>query len=70
MQVLNKDKVAMSPSFTVHGGQYDTKYVTFEQIVQAAFVGVKFSKVVFVGYVQNHTRGIYPGYLLPYKELV
>ena len=30
--------VAMSPSSTVHGGQYDTKYVTVELILHAAFV--------------------------------
>ena len=28
----------MSPSSTVHGGQHDTKYVTFELIVHAVFV--------------------------------
>ena len=28
----------MSPSFTVHGGQHDTKYVTFELLLHAAFV--------------------------------
>ena len=28
----------MSPSFTVHGGQHDTKYVTFELLTHAAFV--------------------------------
>ena len=33
-----KKKLAMSPSSTVHGGQYDTKYVTVELILHAAFV--------------------------------
>ena len=28
----------MSPSSTVHGGQYDTKYVAFELLLHAAFV--------------------------------
>ena len=28
----------MSPSSTVHGGQHDTKYVTFELRMHAAFV--------------------------------
>ena len=28
----------MSPSSTVHGGQHDTKYVTFEHLLRAAFV--------------------------------
>ena len=28
----------MSPSSTVHGGQHDIKYVTFELLLQAAFV--------------------------------
>ena len=28
----------MSPSFTVHGGQHDTIYVTFELRLRAAFV--------------------------------
>ena len=31
-------KLAMSPSSTVHGGQHDTKYVTFELLMHAAFV--------------------------------
>ena len=28
----------MSPSSTVHGGQHDTKYVTFELMLYAALV--------------------------------
>ena len=28
----------MSPSSTVHGGQHDTKYVTFESLMHVAFV--------------------------------
>ena len=31
-------KMAMSPPSTVHGGQHDTKYVTFELLMHAAFV--------------------------------
>ena len=31
-------KLVMSPSSTVHGGQHDTKYVTFELLMHAAFV--------------------------------
>ena len=31
-------KLAMSLSFTVHGRQHDTKYVTFELLLHAAFV--------------------------------
>ena len=31
-------ELAMSPSSVVDGGQYDAKYVTFEQILQAAFM--------------------------------
>ena len=31
----------MSPSSVVHGGLYDTKYVTLEQILRAAFVADK-----------------------------
>ena len=31
-------KLALSPSSTVHGGQYDTKYVTFKLLMHAAFV--------------------------------
>ena len=31
-------KLAMSPSSTVHGGQHDTKYVSFELLMHAAFV--------------------------------
>ena len=33
-----KQKLAMSPSSTVHGGQHDTKYVTFELLLRAAFL--------------------------------
>ena len=32
-----KKKVVISPSFTVRGGEYDTKCVTIEWMVQAAF---------------------------------
>ena len=35
----------MSSSSTVHGGQYDTKYMTFEYLMQAAFVGGRISVV-------------------------
>ena len=31
-------KMAMSPSSTAHGGQHDTKYVTFELLMHAALV--------------------------------
>ena len=31
-------KMAMPPSSTVHGGQHDTKYVTFELLMHAALV--------------------------------
>ena len=31
-------KLAMSPPSTVHGGQHDTKYGTFELLMHAAFV--------------------------------
>ena len=30
--------MAMSPSSTVHGGQHDARYVTFELLMHAAFV--------------------------------
>ena len=30
--------MAMSPSTTVHSGQHDAKYVTFELLMHAAFV--------------------------------
>ena len=30
--------LAISPSSTVHGGQYDTEYVTFEYPLHAGFV--------------------------------
>ena len=33
-----QQKLGMSPSSTVHGGQHDTKYVTFELSLHAAFV--------------------------------
>ena len=33
--------IAMSPSSTVYGGQHDTKYVTFELLMHAAFVADK-----------------------------
>ena len=32
------NKPAMSPSSTVHGGQHDTQYLTFELLLHAAFV--------------------------------
>ena len=35
---FTKKKLAMSPSATVHGGQHDTKYVTFESLLHATFV--------------------------------
>ena len=31
-------KMAVSPSSTVHGGQHDTNYVTLELLMHAAFV--------------------------------
>ena len=31
-------KMAMSPSSTVHGGQHDTRCMTFELLMHAAFV--------------------------------
>ena len=31
-------KLAMSPSSNVHDGQHETKYVTFELLMHAAFV--------------------------------
>ena len=34
-------KLAMSPSSTVYGGSHDTKYVTFELLMHAAFVADK-----------------------------
>ena len=39
-QVLgpSEKKWLMSPSSTFHGGQHDTKYVTFELLLHAAFV--------------------------------
>ena len=33
-----KKKLAMPLSSTVHGGQHDTKYATFELLLRAAFV--------------------------------
>ena len=33
-----EQKMAMPPSSTVHGGQHDTEYVTFELLLHAAFV--------------------------------
>ena len=34
-------KLAMSPSSTVHGGQYDAKYVAFEYLLHAAFAAAE-----------------------------
>ena len=45
----------MSPSSTVHGGQYDTEYVTFEYLLHAAFVGERIS-VVNLNQLVEHTR--------------
>ena len=34
---LKKKNLAMPPSSTVHGGQHDIKYVTFELLLHATF---------------------------------
>ena len=34
----SQEKLVMSPSSTVHGGQYDTKYMAFELLLRVAFV--------------------------------
>ena len=36
--LAKKNWPRMSPSSTVHGGQHDTKYVTFELLLHAAFI--------------------------------
>ena len=41
-------KLARSPFSTAHGGQHDTKYVTFELLLHAAFVA---DNVVFLGFM-------------------
>ena len=35
---MNTKEQAMSPSSTVHGDLYDTRYVTFEELLLVAFV--------------------------------
>ena len=41
MPCTTKKLAIMPPSSTVHGGQYDTKYVTFGQLLHAAFMANK-----------------------------
>ena len=41
-------KLAMSPSSTVDGGQHDTKYVTFELLLHAAFEADEIRGVMLV----------------------
>ena len=53
-----KKKVAVSPSSTaVHGGQHDTKYVTFELLMHAAFVADE-----FLGFMLEPARTTLPKY--------
>ena len=49
-----KQKLALSHSSTVRGGQHGTKYVAIEWIVQAAFVG-EISSVVYLEQGQNRS---------------
>ena len=38
LQQITKKRLSMAPPSVVHGGQYDTKYETFELLFHAAFV--------------------------------
>ena len=50
--------MAVSPSSTaVHGGQHDTKYVTFELLMHAAFVADE-----FLGFMLEPARTTLPKY--------
>ena len=40
---LYRKKLARSPSSTVHAGQHDTKYASFELLLHAAFVADEIS---------------------------
>ena len=51
----------MSSSSTVHGGQYDTKYMTFEYLLQAAFVGGRISVVCLEPACSNILRAAEQG---------
>lgn len=42
----------MSPSSASHGGQYD-RHVTFDKIMQAAFLGIKKECGVYLGPAGN-----------------
>ena len=50
-------KMAMPPSSTVHGGQHDTKYVTFELLMHAAFVADE-----IWGFMPEPARSVPPFY--------
>ena len=47
----------MSPSPTVHGGQHDTKYVTFELLLHAAFVADEIWGFTLESIKQNKIAG-------------
>ena len=54
----------MSPSCTVHGGQYDTKYVTFELLLNAAFVADEIW-VFTLEPARIYTKYVYTRYSIP-----
>ena len=49
------------PSSTVHGGQHDTKYVTFELLMHAAFVADEIGGVMLEQLVAGGCLYIYGG---------
>ena len=60
-------KLAMSLSFTVHGRQHDTKYVTFELLLHAAFVAGEISgfmrepaRTLRYKYMEDDVRPVVP----------
>ena len=51
----------MSPSSTLHDGQYDTKYVTFEWLLRAAFMDKNWGDKC-VNQLVSHTININTAY--------
>ena len=58
-------KMAISPSSTVHGGQHDTKYVTFDLLMHAAFVADE-----ILGFMPEPARNSAPSVLYTNANIV
>ena len=68
-----QQKLAMSASSTVHGGQRDTKHITFELLMHAAFVADEIWDFMLEPasnrrFIQSDMKG---GHLLmPYQSII